>query len=68
MFKTPIYGGKENKMIVKISDNEAVEINIDEREYKMLKMCESYNLDPFGSPNHLLMVLVAKLWNYIKEH
>jgi hypothetical protein len=55
-------------MIVKISSNEAVEINIDEREYKMLRMCESYNLDPFGSPNHLLMVLVAKLWNYIKEH
>jgi hypothetical protein len=59
---------EEKKMIVKISDNEAVEISIDEREFKMLKMCEQYGEDPFGSPNHLLMVLVAKLWNYIKEH
>lgn len=54
-------------MIVKINENEAVELDIDEREFKMLKMCENYGNDPFGSPNHLLMLLVSKLWDYIKK-
>lgn len=55
-------------MIVKINENQAVEIDIDERELKMLKMCEVYGNDPFGSPNHLLMLLVAKLWKYIQDN
>ena len=46
-------------------DREPVDIDIDEREHKMLEMCLNYSCDPFGAPNHLLMILVAKLHNHI---
>jgi hypothetical protein len=58
----------ETNVIVKISDTEALETNLDEREYKMLKLCLEYEKDPFGSPNHLLMVLAAKLWKLVCLH
>jgi len=38
------------------------DIELDERETKMLVMCLGYEKDPFGAPNHILMVLVAKLY------
>jgi len=66
MFKTV---RKDNNMLIKIDDNYAVEIkDLDQREYDMLKMCEQYEKNPFGAPNHLLMMLVIKLWNYIKGY
>jgi hypothetical protein len=52
-------------MIVKINDTTAIELDIDEREFKMLLMCREYGKDPFGAPNHMLMNLVSKLWNFI---
>ena len=54
-------------MIVKINDTTAIELDIDEREFKMLLMCREYGKDPFGAPNHMLMNLVSKLWKYIVE-
>jgi hypothetical protein len=53
-------------MLWAINDNIKIEIeNLDEREVKMIEMCKEYYFDPFGCPNHLLMILVAKLWNHI---
>jgi hypothetical protein len=37
-------------------------VTFDERESKMLADCIRYMDDPYGAPNHLLMVLVAKLY------
>ena len=44
-----------------INDN----LGLDEREIKMLKMSVEYAEDPFGAPNHLMMILIAKLWNLL---
>lgn len=55
-------------MVIETSDTTAIKIDIDEREYKLLKMCEEYSKDAFGMPNHNLMILVAKLWKWIKEN
>jgi|WetSurSiteA1Bulk_404760.scaffolds.fasta_scaffold42704_6 hypothetical protein len=52
-------------MIIRDKNGNTVDINLDEREYKMLLLCIQYSKDPFGAPNDLLMRLVAKLWNYI---
>lgn len=38
---------------------------LDEQEKKMLSMCINYAHDPFGAPNHLLMLVVAKLYAII---
>ncbi len=37
----------------------------DERELKLLRMCLAYQADPFGAPNHALMLLVARLYNLL---
>jgi len=37
-------------------------INIEPRDQKLLAMCLGYARDPFGAPNHTLMMLVAKLY------
>jgi hypothetical protein len=37
-------------------------IDLDPREHKLLNMCIEYSRDPFGAPNHTLMILVAKLY------
>jgi hypothetical protein len=39
----------------------------DERDRKMLRDCIEYGKDPYGAPNHLLMVLVSKLYNLLRE-
>jgi hypothetical protein len=52
-------------MIVTDEKGNTIDINLDEREYKMLLFCIQYSKDSFGAPNDLLMKLVAKLWNYI---
>jgi len=33
----------------------------DERELKLIEQCVTYGQDPFGAPNHLLMLAVAKM-------
>jgi hypothetical protein len=55
-------------MLVKINENQAIELDLDERELKMLLLCREYAKDSFGAPNHLLMVLVNKLWDYIVKN
>jgi hypothetical protein len=52
-------------MIVINDDGSTVDINLDDREHKMLKLSLEYAKDPFGAPNDLLMKLVSKLWKYI---
>jgi len=42
-------------------------VKLEERELKMLAMCAEYMRDPFGSPMHFLMVLVAKMYEMLKE-
>jgi hypothetical protein len=55
-------------MIITYNDaGSTVDINLDEREYKMLLFCIQYSKDPFGAPNDLLMRLVAKLWDYTTQ-
>jgi hypothetical protein len=54
-------------MLVKCGDK-TIEIDLDQREMDMLDMSITYFQNAFGAPNHLLMVLVVKLWKYIREH
>jgi len=51
-------------MIIEYGNGNTIDIDLNEREYKMLLFCISYSLDPFDAPNDLLMQLVAKLWKY----
>jgi len=54
-------------MVIFCDDGSTVDIDLDERERKMLKLSLEYSKDPFGAPNDLLMVLVAKLWKYATQ-
>lgn len=42
-------------------------LKLDARELKLLRMCLEYGQDPFGAPNHLLMLLVSKLFRVWKQ-
>ena len=42
-------------------------VKLEDRERKMLALCIEYSLDPFGAPNHLLMVLVAKMYEMLRD-
>jgi hypothetical protein len=54
-------------MIIEYGKGNTINIDLDEREYKMLLFCVQYSKDPFGAPNDLLMKLVAKLWDYTTQ-
>jgi len=42
-------------------------LNLDDRELKAVYFCLAYEEDPFGLPNHLLMIIIAKLWKRLEQ-
>lgn len=54
-------------MIIEYGNGNTIDIDLNEREYKMLLFCIQYSKDAFEAPNDLLMRLVAKLWDYVTQ-
>jgi hypothetical protein len=48
--------------------NECPPLKMDRREVALIEFCMHYMKNPFGFPMHNIMVVVAKLYNYIVEN
>ena len=42
-------------------------LNLDDRELKAVYFCLAYEEDPFGLTNHLLVIIIAKLWRRLEQ-
>ena len=47
--------------------NPGTGLNLDDRELKAVRFCLAYEEDPYGLPNHLLMIIIAKLWRRLEQ-